>query len=163
MTVRRPVPTPLQPPYVGPMGVQRLENVGIVVKDLPTVMAFFVDLGLEVVGEQTVEGPWVDDAVGLDEVRSTIAVLQTPDGHGRLELMQYLHPESAGDTNGSPPNTLGLHRLSFEVDDLDAELARLREQGYEPLRDVGNYQDVFRLCYVRGPEGLIVMLFESLN
>lgn len=145
------------------MTIQRLDNVGIVVDDLTAVTRFFVDLGLTVLGEDTVEGTWVDRVVGLDDVRTQIAVLQTPDGHGRLELMRFLTPQARTGDPGAPPNTLGIRRLAFAVDDIDAAVAGLRSRGFGLLGEVVRYEDAYRLCYVRGPEGIIVMLAQALR
>jgi catechol 2,3-dioxygenase-like lactoylglutathione lyase family enzyme len=143
--------------------IQSLENVGIVVEDLAAVKAFFFELGLEQVGETEVSGEFVDRVVGLEEVRCQISMLQTPDGHGRLELMRFESPAAhEGDTNAAP-NTLGIRRLAFSVDDIDAAVAKVRGRGLELLGDVVRYEDIYRLCYVRGPEGIIVMLAEQLG
>ena len=143
--------------------IQSLENVGIVVADLAAVEAFFIDLGLKQVGETEVAGEWVDRVVGLEDVRCEISVLQTADGHGRLELMRFDSPPAqAGDTN-APPNTLGIRRIAFSVDDVDAAVARVRARGLELLGEVVRYKDTYRLCYVRGPEGIIVMLAERIG
>jgi catechol 2,3-dioxygenase-like lactoylglutathione lyase family enzyme len=145
------------------MTIQRLENVGIVVEDLAAATEFFVELGLEVLGEGPVEGEWVDRVVGLEGVRVQIAMLETPDGHGRLELMQFHAPLArAGDRN-APPNTLGIRRIAFGVDDIDATVAGLRARGTELVGEVMRYEDSYRLCYVWGPEGIIVMLAEQLG
>lgn len=143
--------------------IQSLENVGIVVEDLAAAKEFFVELGLEQVGEAEVGGEWVDRVVGLEDVRCQISMLRTADGHGRLELMRFESPVArAGDTN-APPNTLGIRRLAFSVDDIDAVVARVRDRGLELLGEVVRYEDVYRLCYVRGPEGIIVMFAERLG
>jgi catechol 2,3-dioxygenase-like lactoylglutathione lyase family enzyme len=143
--------------------IQSLENVGIVVDDLAAVKAFFVELGLEQVGEAEVEGEWVDRVVGLEDVRCELSMLQSADGHGRLELMRFNSPAAReGDTN-APPNTLGIRRIAFSVDDIDAAVARLRDRGLELLGEVVRYEDIYRLCYVRGPEGIIVMLAERIG
>ncbi len=143
--------------------IQALENIGIVVEDLAAVKAFFIELGLEEVGEAEVGGEWVDRVVGLEDVRCQLSMLQTPEGHGQLELMQFHSPPAReGDTN-APPNTLGIRRLAFSVDDLDAAVARVRDRGLELLGDVVHYEHIYRLCYVRGPEGIIVMLAERLG
>jgi catechol 2,3-dioxygenase-like lactoylglutathione lyase family enzyme len=137
--------------------------VGIVVDDLAAVEAFFLELGLEQVGETEVAGEWVDRVVGLEDVRCEISMLQTADGHGRLELMRFNSPEACeGDANAAP-NTLGIRRLAFSVDDLDAAVARLEDRGVELLGEVVRYEDSYRLCYVRGPEGIIVMFAERLG
>ena len=146
------------------MTVQRLDNVAIVVDDLDAAIAFFTDLGLEFEDRAFIEGDFADQTVGLDGIRSEIAMMRTPDGHGRLELTTYLSPEASAPSPAvPPPNTLGLHRVMFAVDDLDATLARLRPHGAEPLRDVANYEDVYRLCYLRGPSGIIVALAERVG
>jgi catechol 2,3-dioxygenase-like lactoylglutathione lyase family enzyme len=145
------------------MTIQRLENVGIVVEDLAAATAFFVDLGLEVLGQGPVEGDWVDRVVGLAGVLVDVAMLQTPDGHGRLELMQFQSPPARAGDRDAPPNTLGIRRVAFGVDDIDATVAGLRARGAELVGEVVRYADAYRLCYVRGPEGIIVMLAEQLG
>ncbi|MFB2580495.1 VOC family protein [Herbiconiux sp. P15] len=139
-----------------------LENVGIAVRDLDEAIAFFTDLGLTVVGRDTVSGEWSDTAVGLDGNHSRIAMLQTPDGTGRLELFQYLHPDPI-ETEPTRPNEIGMHRVAFSVDDIDEALAVAARHGCHPLRGVATYQDVYRLAYIRGPSGIIVMLAEDLR
>jgi len=145
------------------MTIQRLENVGIVVEDLAAATEFFVELGLKVLGEGPVEGEWVDRVVGLDGVRVDVAMLETPDGHGRLELMRFHAPEARVGDRNAPPNTLGIRRIAFGVDDIDATVAGLRARGTELLGEVQQYEESYRLCYVRGPEGIIVMLAEQLG
>jgi len=146
------------------MTIQRMDNVGIVVDDLEAAMAFFTELGMELEGTAQIEGRWADRTVGLDGVRSDIAMLRTPDGHGRLELTKYHTPVavSVGPEN-PPPNTLGLHRVMFAVDGIDDIVARLRTHGAELLGEIAQYEDSYRLCYVRGPEGIIVALAEQLS
>ncbi|MGH2598024.1 MAG: VOC family protein [Dehalococcoidia bacterium] len=146
------------------MTIQRMDHVGIVVDDLAAAIAFFVELGLELEGEMPVEGRWVDRVVGLDDVRVDIAMMRTPDGHGRLELTKFHRPTafSAEPTN-APPNTLGLRRIMFAVDDIDAVVARLRARGAELVGEVAQYENLYRLCYVRGPAGIIVALAEQLR
>jgi glyoxylase I family protein len=139
----------------------KLENVGIAVRDLEAAIAFFTDLGLTVLGRDTVSGEWTDTAVGLDGNHAKIAMLQTPDGHGRLELFQYLHPEAI-DTEPTRPHEIGMHRVAFSVDDLDEALEIAARHGCHPLRGVATYEEVYKLCYVRGPSGIIVMLAEEL-
>jgi catechol 2,3-dioxygenase-like lactoylglutathione lyase family enzyme len=143
------------------MTILRMANVGIVVDDLETAIAFFVELGLELEGETTVEGRSVDRIVGLDGVRSDIAMLRTPDGHSRLELSKFRTPTaiSAGPSN-APVNTLGIRRIMFAVDDIEDVLARLLTHGAELVGEVVQYENQYRLCYVRGPEGTIVALAE---
>ncbi|WAJ34593.1 VOC family protein [Arthrobacter sp. FX8] len=140
----------------------KLENVGIAVRDLDAAIAFFTDLGLTVLGRQTVSGEWADTAVGLDGNRAKIAMLQTPDGHGRLELFEYIHP-AAIETPPTLPNEIGMHRVAFSVEDIDAALEIAAKHGCHPLRGVATYEDVYKLTYVRGPSGIIVMLAEELK
>ena len=139
-----------------------LENVGIAVRDLEATIAFFTDLGLSVIGRDTVSGEWADTAVGLDGNHAKIAMLQTPDGNGRLELFEYIHPEAI-DTEPTLPNEIGMHRVAFKVDDIDAALAIAATHGCHPLRGVANYNDVFMLSYLRGPSGIIGMLAQELG
>ncbi len=139
-----------------------LENVGIAVRDLEETIAFFTDLGLTVVGRDEVSGGWADTAVGLDGNHARIAMLQTPDGHGRLELFEYLHPDAI-ETEPTLPNEIGMHRVAFSVDDIDEALAIAAKHGVHPLRGVANYQDVYKLSYLRGPSGIIVMLAQDLT
>lgn len=139
----------------------KLENVAIAVRDLDATVAFFVDLGLTVIGRDTVSGEWADTAVGLDGNHVRLAMLETPDGHGRLELFEYLHPEAI-ETEPTRPHEIGMHRVAFSVDDLDAALEVAARHGCHPLRGVGTYEDVYRLTYIRGPSGIIVMLAEEL-
>lgn len=140
----------------------RLDNVGIAVRDLEATISFFTDLGLEVVGRDTVSGEWTDTAVGLDGNHAKIALLQTPDGHGKVELFEYLHPDAI-ETEPTLPNEIGMHRVAFAVDDIDAALAIAASHGCYPLRGVANYQDVYKLTYLRGPSGILVMLAEELQ
>jgi glyoxylase I family protein len=140
----------------------RLENVGIAVRDLEAAIAFFTDLGLTVLGRDTVSGEWTDTAVGLDGNHARIAMLQTPDGQGRLELFEYLHPEAI-ETQPTRPNEIGMHRVAFSVDNLDEALATAARHGCHPLRGVATYEDIYKLTYVRGPSGIIVMLAEALQ
>jgi catechol 2,3-dioxygenase-like lactoylglutathione lyase family enzyme len=139
-----------------------MDNVGIVVDDLKAATAFFVELGLELEGETTVAGPLVDRIVGLDGVRSDIAMLRTPDGHSRIELSKFHAPLAVGAAANTPVNRLGMGRIMFAVDDIDDVLARLQTHGAELVGDVVQY-DGYRLCYVRGPEGIIVALAEPLG
>lgn len=139
-----------------------LENVGIAVRDLEATIAFFTDLGLTVLGRDTVSGEWADTAVGLDGNHAKIAMLQTPDGNGRLELFEYIHPDAI-DTEPTLPNEIGMHRVAFKVDDIDAALAIAAKHDCHPLRGVANYNDVFKLSYLRGPSGIIVMLAQELR
>ena len=145
------------------MTILRMDNVGIVVDDLKAAIAFFVELGLELEGEATVEGQWVDRIVGIDGVRSDIAMLRTPDGHGRLELMKFHAPPATTAEPNAPVNTLGYRRVMFAVTDIEDVLARLQAHGAELVGEVVQYEDSYRLCYVRGPEGIIVALAEPLS
>jgi glyoxylase I family protein len=139
-----------------------LENVGIAVEDIEATIAFFTDLGLTVVGRDTVSGEWADTAVGLDGNHAKIAVLTTPDGHGQIELFEYLHPDAIA-TEPTRPNEIGMHRIAFSVDDIDASLEIAAKHGCLPLRGVANYQDVYKLTYLRGPSGILVMLAQDLT
>ena len=145
------------------MTILRMDNVAIVVDDLKAATAFFVELGLELEGEATVEGRSVDRIVGLDGVRSDIAMLRTPDGHSRLELTKFHTPPATTAEPNAPVNTLGMGRIMFAVDDIEDVLARLRARGAELVGEVVQYEDSHRLCYVRGPEGIIVALAEPLS
>ncbi|MGJ0120480.1 VOC family protein [Williamsia sp. MIQD14] len=140
----------------------RLENVGIAVDDLEATIAFFTDLGLEVIGRDTVSGEWTDTAVGLDGNHARIAMLQTPDGNGRIELFEYIHPDAIP-TSPTLPNEIGMHRVAFSVDDIDAAVAAAATHGCHPLRGIATYRDIYRLSYLRGPSGIIVMLAEELG
>ncbi|EYT56322.1 glyoxalase [Leucobacter sp. UCD-THU] len=143
------------------MGIA-LENVGIAVRDIEAAVAFFTDLGLALVGRDTISGEWADTAVGLDGNRAKIALLQTPDGLGRLELFEYLHPEAV-ETPPAQPNEIGMHRVAFSVDDIDEALAVAAKHGCRPLRGVADYEGVYRLTYLRGPSGILVMLAQDLR
>lgn len=140
----------------------KLENVGIAVRDLEAAISFFTDLGLTVIGRDTVSGEWTDTAVGLDGNHANVAMLETPDGHGRLELFEYIHPEAI-DSKPTVPNEIGMHRVAFSVDDIDQALEIAARHGCHPLRGVATYQDIYKLTYVRGPSGIIVMLAEELS
>jgi catechol 2,3-dioxygenase-like lactoylglutathione lyase family enzyme len=141
-----------------------MDHVGVVVDDLEAARAFFLELGMELEGEASIEGPWVDRVNGLDHVRVEIAMMRTPDGHGRLELTKFLTPTAASaEPENAPVNTLGLRSIMFAVDDIDAAVAGLRAHGGELVGEVAQYQDSHRLCYVRGPEGIIVALAEELR
>jgi len=146
------------------MSIQRMDNVAIVVDDLDAAVAFFTELGMELEGQGLVEGPWADRTVGLDGVRSEIAMMRTPDGHSKLELTKYHAPAAVGaGAQNQPPNTLGLHRVMFAVDDLNATVARLRAHGADLLGEVTQYENIFLLCYLRGPAGIIVALAERIG
>lgn len=150
-------------PIIEQMTVERMDHVGIVVDDLANAVAFFVDLGLELQGEALLEGASVDRIVGLEGVRSQIAMLQTPDGHGRLELTKFHAPSAPGGDQRAPANALGIRHVTFAVDDVDAVLARLRARGAELVGELERYEDSYRVCYVRGPEGIIVELGERIG
>ncbi|OAB86290.1 glyoxalase [Janibacter melonis] len=139
-----------------------LENVGIAVRDLEEAIAFFTDLGLTLLGRDEVSGEWADTAVGLDGNHARIAMLQTPDGHGRLELFEHIHPEPV-ESEPTQPHEVGMHRVAFTVDDIDEALAVAARHGCHPLRGVATYEDAFRLTYLRGPSGIIVMLAQDLT
>ena len=146
------------------MTIQRMDHVSVVVDDLEAAIAFFVELGMELEGEAPIEGPSVDRLNGLDGVRVDIAMMRTPDGHGRLELTKFHTPTAvSAEPENAPPNTLGLRSVMFAVDDVDAIVARLRAHGAELVGEVAQYQDSYRLCYVRGPAGVIVALAEQLT
>ena len=145
------------------MAIQRMDNVGVVVADLDAAVAFFLALGMELEGEATVEGAWVDRVVGLDDVRADIAMVRTPDGHGRLELTRFHSPAAVGAGQNAPAHALGLRRIMFAVDDIDAVVTRLRDLGGELVGEMSQYEDIYRLCYVRGPDGIIVALAEQLK
>jgi catechol 2,3-dioxygenase-like lactoylglutathione lyase family enzyme len=146
------------------MAIQRMDNVGIVVDDLDAAVAFFTELGMELEGRAQVEGVWADRTVGLEGVRSEIAMMRTPEGHGKLELSKYLSPAAVGTASQSPPpNTLGLHRVMFAVDDINDTVKRLRTHGAELLGEIAQYENIFLLCYLRGPAGIIVALAEQIG
>ena len=146
------------------MAVLRMDNVLLVVEDLEASIAFFTELGMELEGRAELEGEWVERVIGVDGARDEIATLRTPDGHGRIELTHFHVPDAVGPSPADlPVNALGYRRIMFAVDDLDDTLARLRPLGAELVRDVVEYEDVYRLCFVRGPEGILVGLAQPLN
>jgi catechol 2,3-dioxygenase-like lactoylglutathione lyase family enzyme len=146
------------------MTIQRMDNVLIVVDDLDAATAFFTELGMELEGKALVEGDWVDRTVGLDGVRADIVMMRTPDGHGRVELSKFHTPPAIGsEPQNAPANTLGIRRIMFAVEDIDDVVARLRAHGAELLGELAQYGDSYRLCYIRGPEGIIVGLAEQLS
>ena len=146
------------------MTLQRMDNVLIVVDDLETAKAFFVELGMELEGQTTVEGRSVDLVVGLENVRAEIAMMRTPDGHGRIELDKFHAPAAVRtEPRNTPVNTLGIRRIMFAVDDIEAVLARLRAHGAELIGEIVQYEDMYRLCYIRGPERILVALAEQLR
>ena len=145
------------------MTLQRMDNVLIVVDDLDAAKALFVELGMELEGETQIEGRWVDLVVGLENVRSEIAMMRTPDGHGRIELDKFHAPAAVRtEPKNAPVNTLGIRRIMFAVDDIEDVAARLRAHGAELIGEITQYEDMYRLCYIRGPEGIIVALAEQL-
>ena len=145
------------------MSVKRMDNVGIVVEDIGAVVAFFTELGLELEGRALIEGEWAEGVTGLRDLRVEIAMMRTPDGHGRVELSRFLAPPVATDHRGAPVNALGYLRAMFTVDDLDDTLARLGKRGAELVGEVVQYRDAYRLCYLRGPEGILIGLAEELG
>jgi catechol 2,3-dioxygenase-like lactoylglutathione lyase family enzyme len=146
------------------MTIKRLDHVSVVVDDLAAAITFFTTLGMTVDGEMPVEGPWVDRVNGIEHVQVDIVMMRTPDGHGRLELTKFRHPKLVeSDPAIAPPNTLGLRSVMFAVENLDDMVARLRATGAELLGEVAQYEDIYRLCYMRGPAGIIVALAEELS
>jgi catechol 2,3-dioxygenase-like lactoylglutathione lyase family enzyme len=146
------------------MALKRMDNMGIVVEDLEGTIEFFRELGLELEGRATVEGEWAGRVTGLGDQRVEIAMMRTPDGHGRLELSRFLEPPVVADHRNAPVNALGYLRVMFAVDDIDETLARLSKRGAQLVSsEVVQYQDAYRLCYVRGPDGLLIGLSEELG
>ncbi len=145
------------------MAVKRMDNVGIVVESLDDAIAFFTELGLRLEGRATIEGEWSGRVTGLDGQRVEIAMMATPDGHSRLELSRFISPPVVADHRNAPVNAFGYLRVMFAVDDIDDTLRRLRLRGAEVVREVVQYQDVYRLCYIRGPEGILIGLAEELK
>ena len=146
------------------MTIQRMDNVLIVVDDIDAVISFFVELGMELEGKGPVEGRWVERIIGIDGVRQDVAMLRVPGGSGRIELAMFHTPKAiSAEPKNAPVNTLGIRRVMFAVDDIDEVVARLRTHGAELVGEVAQYEDSFRLCYVRGPEGIIVGLAEQLG
>jgi len=146
------------------MTIQRMDNVLIVVDDLDAVISFFVELGMELEGKGPIEGRWVERVIGIDDVRQDVAMLRTPDGHGRIELAMFHTPKViSAEPKDAPANTLGIRRIMFAVDDIEDVVARLRTHRAELVGELAQYEDSYRLCYVRGPEGIIVGLAEQLT
>src|SRR3954451_22871692 len=146
------------------MTLQRMDNVLIVVEDLEAAKAFFAELGMELEGEATNEGRWVDRVVGRDGVRSDLAMMRTPDGHGRVELAKFHSPPAVrAEPASAPANALGIRRIMFAVDDFDDVVARLRGHGGELVGEIAQYEDIYRVCFLRGPEGIIIGLAEQLS
>ena len=145
------------------MGVQRMDNVGIVVDDLDAAIAFFAELGLTLEGRMPIEGEWAGRVTGVRSQRVEIAMMRTPDGHGRIELTRFNAPPIASDHRTAPVNSLGYLRVMFAVDDIDDTLARLGKLGATVVDEVVNYEDIYRLCYIRGPEGILIGLAQQLG
>src|SRR5437868_8239206 len=145
------------------MALKRMDNVGIVVDDLGATIDFFAELGLELEGRATVEGEWAGRVTGLRHQRVEIAMMRTPDGHGRLELSRFLTPPVVADHRNAPVNALGYLRVMFAVEDIDDTLARLRKRGAQLVSEAVQYEDVYRLCYIRGPEGLLIGLAQEIG
>lgn len=145
------------------MALKRMDNMGIVVEDLGATIDFFLELGLELEGRATIEGEWAGRVTGLGDQHVEVAMMRTPDGHSRLELSRFIRPSIAEDHRTAPVNALGYLRVMFAVDNLDDTLARLAKRGAQLVGEVVNYKDVYRLCYIRGPEGLLIGLAEELG
>ena len=145
------------------MTIKRMDNVGIVVEDLDAAIAFFKELGLELVGRAPVEGDWADGVTGLHDMRVEIAMMRTPDGHSQLELSRFLAPPVVADHRGNPVNSLGYLRVMFAVEDLDDTLKRLEKLGAKLVGKVSQYKNLYRLCYIRGPESILIGLAEELG
>jgi len=142
----------------------RMDNIGIIVDDLKAAIDFFSELGLELEGQQPVEGRWVDQVIGLEGVRVDMAMMRIPDGHGRIELSKFHTPAAiSAEPKNAPVNTLGIRRIMFAVEDVDEVLARLQARGAELVGEVTQYEDKYRLCYVRGPEGILIALAQQLK
>jgi catechol 2,3-dioxygenase-like lactoylglutathione lyase family enzyme len=145
------------------MTLKRMDNVGIVVESLDAAISFFAELGLKLEGRTTIEGDWAERVTGLRPMRVEIAMMRTPDGHSRLEISRFLTPPAVADHRNAPVNALGYLRIMFAVDDIDETLARLRKRGAQLVGEVVQYEDAYRLCYIRGPEGLLIGLAEKLG
>ena len=145
------------------MTIKRMDNVGIVVADLDAAIEFFTELGLTLEGRAPIEGDWADGVTGLKNMRVEIAMMRTPDGHSRLELSRFLAPPVVADHRTAPVNSLGYLRVVFTVEDIDDTLARLSKRGAQVVGQVVQYQDVYRLCYIRGPEGILIGLAQELK
>ena len=145
------------------MAIQRLDNIGIVVDDLPATIEFFRELGLELEGQGAIEGEWAGRVTGLGNQRVEVAMMRTPDGHGRLELSRFIEPPVVADHRDAPVNALGYLRVMFAVDDLDDTLARIGKHGAQLVGEVVDFEDAYRLCYIRGPEGLLIGLAEQIG
>ncbi|MCQ6268175.1 VOC family protein [Fictibacillus sp. WQ 8-8] len=145
------------------MKIRRIDHVGIIVEDLAAAKAFFVELGLKVLGEAEVEGKWVEQIIGLTDVRETVAMLGTPDGEATLELVKFHTPLDEKGIQPSFANTLGIQHIAFAVEDIEAIVAKLKKKGGELFGEIQNYENIYKLCYIRGPEGIIIELAEKIN
>jgi catechol 2,3-dioxygenase-like lactoylglutathione lyase family enzyme len=145
------------------MTIKRMDNVGVVVESLDTAVSFFTELGLELEGRATIQGEWAGRVTGLRDQHVEIAMMRTPDGHGRLELSRFVTPPVVADHRNAPVNALGYLRVMFTVEDIDETLARLRKRGAQIVGEVVQYKDLYRLCYIRGPEGLLIGLAQELG
>ena len=148
---------------MGRLTLQRMDNVGIVVESLDAAISFFAELGLELEGRATIEGDWAGRVTGLRDMRVEIAMMRTPDGHSRLELSRFLTPPAVADHRNAPVNALGYLRIMFAVEDIDDTLARLQKHGAQLVGEVVQYEEAYRLCYIRGPEGVLIGLAEELS
>ncbi len=145
------------------MKIHRIDHIGIIVQDLPAAIAFFLDFGMELMGEGTVEGEWVERIVGLQDVKEDYAMLGTPDGETNIELIKFVRPLDKEGVQRPLANTLGIRHIAFVVEDIEAMVARLKKNGAELVGEIQNYEDTFKLCYIRGPEGMIVELAERIK
>jgi catechol 2,3-dioxygenase-like lactoylglutathione lyase family enzyme len=145
------------------MGIQRIDHVGIVIDDLPAAKAFFLDFGLELVGEGEVEGEWVERIIGLEDVKLDVVMLRTPDGEATIELVKFHAPADENGMQRSSANTLGIRHIAFAVEDIEAMVAKLKKKGVELVGEIQAYEDAYKLCYVRGPEGIILELAEEMK
>lgn len=145
------------------MKLQRIDHIGLIVNDLPAAKAFFLELGLKELGEAEVEGDWVEQIIGLHNVKQTVAMLEVPGGEARIELVKFHSPLDGNDVQHSLPNTLGLRHIAFAVEDIEAVVAKLKESGAENFGEIQNYENAYKLCYIRGPEGIILELAEKIE
>jgi len=145
------------------MKIHRIDHVGIIVNDLPAAKAFFLDLGLEIMGEGKVEGEWVERVIGLQDVKDEVVMLQTPDGEANIELVKFYKPLDEKGLQRPLANTLGIRHIAFIVDDIEAVVAKLKKNGAELFGDIQNYENTYKVCYVRGPEGIILELAEQIK
>ncbi len=145
------------------MRLQRIDHVGIIVEDLPAAKAFFLDFGLQVEGEVEMKGAWLDEVVGLDHVQTAVVYMQMPDGQTALELAKFITPPDREGIQQPLANTLGIRHIAFEVDDIEAVVARMREKGHQTFSPIQSYEQTYKLCYVRGPEGIILELAERIQ